>query len=124
MAKRKNNNNNHHIEESSISSTPTDNKDHESVSSYEDDESNDKRIIINKYYGNIMKSVFEIKDFILNKENYLDWYEPLKRHLVANDLDSYIENEIQFSKMNRSQIKSDITVQSIIINSLEKSNKE
>ena len=87
MAKRKNNNNNH-IEESSSSSNPTENKDDESISSYEDDESNDKRIIINKYYGNITKSVFEIKDFVLNKENFLDWYEPLKKHLIDNDLDS------------------------------------
>ena len=86
MAKRKNNNNNH-IEESSSSSNPTDNKDNESIS-------NDKRIIINKYYGNLTKSVFEIKDFVLNKENFLDWYEPLKRHFSANDLDIYIEKEI------------------------------
>ena len=121
MIKRKNNNNNH-IEESSSSSNPTDNKDDESISSYDDDddESNDKRIIINKYYGNITKSVFEIKDFVLNKENFLGWYEPLKRHLIANDLDIYIEKEIQYSNMNRSQIKSDNAVQSFIINSLEK----
>jgi len=124
MAKRKNNNNNH-IEESSSLSNPTDNKDDESISSYEDDESNDKRIIINKYYGNITKSVFEIKDFVLNKENFLDWYELLKkRHLIANDLDIYIEKEIQYSNMNRGQIKSDNAIQSIIINSLEKSNQE
>ena len=70
MAKRKNNNNNH-IEENSSSSNPTDNKDNESISSYENDESNDKRIIINKYYGNLTKSVFEIKDFILNKKKFL-----------------------------------------------------
>ena len=70
MAKRKNNNNNH-IEENSSSSNPTDNKDNESISSYENDESNDKRIIINKYYGNLTKSVFEIKDFILNKRKFL-----------------------------------------------------
>jgi len=123
MDKRKNNSNNH-IEGNSISSTPTDDKDNESISSYEDDEFKNKKIIINKYYGNITKSVFEIKDFILNKENFLDWYEPLKKHLIANDLDFYIENEFQFSKMNRSQIKSDNAVQSIILNSLEKSNKE
>ena len=49
-----------------------------------------------------MKSVFEIKDFILNKENFLDRHDPLKRYLIANYLDSYIENEIQFSEMNRS----------------------
>ncbi|KAG4096619.1 hypothetical protein H8356DRAFT_1326248 [Neocallimastix lanati (nom. inval.)] len=48
----------------SNSSNSTD-KDNESISSYEDDESNDKRIIINKYYGNLTKSVFEIKDLIL-----------------------------------------------------------
>ena len=95
MAERKNNNNNNHIKESSISSTPTNNKDNESIFYYENDESNDKRIIINKYYGNITKSLFEIKDFTLNKGNFLDWNEPLKRHLIANDLDSYIENEIQ-----------------------------
>ena len=76
------------MEECSILSTPTDNKDNESISSYEDDESNDIRIIINKYYGNITKIVFEIKDYILNKENFLDWYEPLKKHLIDNDLDS------------------------------------
>ena len=70
MAKRKNNNNNH-IEENLSSSNPTDNKDNESISSYENDESNDKRIIINKYYGNLTKSVFEIKDFILNKRKFL-----------------------------------------------------
>ena len=70
MAKRKNNNNNH-IEENLSSSNPTDNKDNESISSYENDESNDKRIIINKYYGNLTKSVFEIKDFILNKKKFL-----------------------------------------------------
>ena len=52
MAKRKNNNN--HIEDSSSSSNPIDNKDNESISSYEYDESNDKRIIINKYYGNLI----------------------------------------------------------------------
>jgi len=69
MAKRKNNNN--HIEDSSSSSNPIDNKDNESISSYEYDESNDKRIIINKYYGNLTKSVFKIKDFILNKKNFL-----------------------------------------------------
>ena len=87
MDKRKNNSNNH-IEGNSISSTPTDDKDNESISSYEDDEFKNKKIIINKYYGNITKSVFEIKDFILNKENFLDWYEPLKKHLIDNDLDS------------------------------------
>jgi len=52
MAKRKNNNINH-IEESSRSSTRTDNGDNELTSSYEDDESYDKKIIINKNYGNI-----------------------------------------------------------------------
>ena len=98
----------------------TDNKDNESISFYEEDESNDKRIIINKYYGNIKKSDFEIIDFILNKENFLDWYEPLKRHLILNDLDSYIENENQFSKMNRSQIKSENAAQSILIKQFRK----
>jgi len=38
MAKRKSNNDNNHIEESSISSIPTENKNKESISSYEDDE--------------------------------------------------------------------------------------
>jgi len=123
MAKRKNNNNNH-IEESSSSSNPTDNKDNESISSYEDYEYNDKRIIINKYYGNLNKSVFEIKDFILNKENFLEWYEPLKRYLIVNDFDIYNEKEIQYSYMNRGQIKLDNAFQSIIINSLEKSYQE
>ena len=123
MIKRKNNNNNH-IEESSSSSNPTDNKDNESISSYEDYEYNDKRIIINKYYGNLNKSVFEIKDFILNKENFLEWYEPLKRYLIVNDFDIYNEKEIQYSYMNRGQIKLDNAFQSIIINSLEKSYQE
>jgi len=97
MVKRKNNNN---IEENLNSLTPTDNKDNELTFSYEHDESNDKKIIINKYYGNIAKSFFDIKYFKLNKENFLDWYEPLKRHLITYDLDTFIENEIQFSKMN------------------------
>jgi len=39
-------------------------------------------------------------------------------------LDIYIEKEIQYSNMNRGQIKSDNVVQSIIINSLEKSSQE
>jgi len=39
-------------------------------------------------------------------------------------LDIYIEKEIQYSNMNRGQIKSDNAVPSIIINSLEKSNQE
>jgi len=29
-----------------------------------------KKIIINKYYGNVTKSIFEINDFKLNKENF------------------------------------------------------
>ena len=62
MDKRKNNSNNH-IEGNSISSTPTDDKDNESISSYEDDEFKNKKIIINKYYGNITKFLFEIKRF-------------------------------------------------------------
>jgi len=71
--------------------TLTDNKDNDSISSYEDDESNDKKVLINKYYGNVTKSVFEIKDLKLYKEKkkkksfFLDWYEPLKRHLIVND---------------------------------------
>jgi len=48
--------------------TLTDNKDNDSISSYEDDESNDKKVLINKYYGNVTKSVFEIKDLKLYKE--------------------------------------------------------
>ena len=45
---------------------------------------------INKYYGNTSKSVFYIKDFEMSKENFLDWYEPLRRHLIDIDLDTFI----------------------------------
>jgi len=59
----------------------------------------------------------------MSKENFLDWYEPLRRHLIANDLDTFIDKQTDIEIMNRKQIKDDNTVQSIIINSLSKVNQ-
>jgi len=33
---------------------------------------------------------FDIKDFKFSKENFLNWYEPLRRYLIANDFDTYL----------------------------------
>jgi len=131
MGKRKNVDKS--IEESSSSSTPTETKDNESPTeikdnkfiSFEESTSNDKNIIINKfhYFGNVNKSVFEIKNFKLTKENFLSWYNPLRRHLIALDYDTYIDKNIKSTEMSREQIKSDSAVQTIIINSLDESSK-
>ena len=70
----------------------------------DDNPNNNKNIIINKinkYYGNTSKSVFDIKDFDTSKENFLDWYEPLRRHLIANDLDTFIDKQIHSKIINR-----------------------
>jgi len=131
MGKRKNVDKS--IEESSSSSTPTETKDNESPTeikdnkfiSFEESTSNDKNIIINKfhYFGNVNKSVFEIKNFKLTKENFLSWYNPLRRHLIALDYDTYIDKNIKSTEMSREQIKSDSAVKTIIINSLDESSK-
>jgi len=125
------------IEESSCSSTPTDIKDNESTSfndcenseffdNSKDYNENNKRIIINKikYYSKVSRSVFNIRDFKLTKENFLQWYEPLKRHLTTNDFDTFIDKKLNIHDMNRIQIKSDNAVQSVIINSLDESTQE
>jgi len=107
MPKRKNNKK--AIEESSSSSTPTDSKENRTISPFTHDVTNDSDLFdvddnpnnnknitinkINKYYGNTSKSVFDIKDFDMSKENFLDWYESLRRHLIVNDLDTFIENK-------------------------------
>ena len=67
----------------------------------------------------------KIKDFILNKENFLDWYEPFKEtsHCQWFGYLYWKRNPIFKYEQDR-QIKSDNAVQSIIINSLEKSNQE
>ena len=54
------------------------------------------------------------------KENFLDWYEPLRRYLIVNDLDTFIDKQIDIKIMNRKQIKDDNAAQSIIINSINK----
>jgi len=64
------------------------------------------------------------KNFKLNKENFLNWIKPLRRHLITNDLDNFIKKEIQFSKMTRSKIKTNNAVESIIINGIEKANQK
>ncbi|KAG4104099.1 hypothetical protein H8356DRAFT_1371076 [Neocallimastix lanati (nom. inval.)] len=114
--------------------TPTDSKENGTISlithddSENDDVTNDSDLFdidenpnndkisplikINKYY-----------DFKISKENFLDWYEPLRRHLIANDLDTFIDKQIDIKIMNRKQIKDDKAVQSIIINSLNKINQ-
>jgi len=54
------------------------------------------------------------------KENFLDWYEALRRYLIVNDLDTFIDKQIDIKIMNRKQIKDDNAAQSIIINSMNK----
>jgi len=54
------------------------------------------------------------------KENFLDWYEALRRYLIVNDLDTFIDKQIDIKIMNRKQIKDDNAAQSIIINSINK----
>jgi len=56
----------------------------------------------------------------MSKENFLDWYEPLRRYLIVNDLDTFIDKQIDIKIMNRKQIKDDNAAQSIIINSMNK----
>jgi len=56
----------------------------------------------------------------MSKENFLDWYEPLRRYLIVNDLDTFIDKQIDIKIMNRKQIKDDNAAQSIIINSINK----
>jgi len=94
-------NNTKAIEESSSSSTSTDSKENRTISpithddSENDDITNDSDLFdvddnpnnnknitinkINKYHGNTSKSIFDIKDFDMPKENFLDLYEPLRR---------------------------------------------
>jgi len=76
MSRKKNKNNS--VEESSFSLTPTEIKDNESIS-FEETTSDEKNIIINKYhyFGNINKSVFEIKNYNFTRENFLSWYNHL-----------------------------------------------
>jgi len=43
-----------------------------------------KNITVNKYYGNPTESVCQIKNFILSRDNILEWYDPFKkRYLMA-----------------------------------------
>jgi len=143
MPKRKNNKK--AIEESSSSSTPTDRKENGTISpithydSENDDVTNNSDLFdvddnpnsnknitinkINKYYDNTLKSAFDIKNFEMSKENFPDWYEPLRRHLIANDLDTFIDKQVDIKIMNRKQIIDDNAVQSIIINNLNKTNQ-
>eukprot|EP00833_Pecoramyces_ruminatium_P016099 jgi/Orpsp1_1/1190131/evm.model.d7180000076770.1 len=81
---------------------------------------NNETIIIEKikYIEMSNKSVFNYKDFKLDKYNFERWFDALKRHLIAQDLDEFIENDLNLTSMNRNQIKLDNTVQTIIINSL------
>ncbi|KAG4091664.1 hypothetical protein H8356DRAFT_1335484 [Neocallimastix lanati (nom. inval.)] len=47
------------------------------------------------------------------------WYETLKRQLIANDLNNYIEIDIKSSEMNRSQIKFDNAAQINLTNNID-----
>ncbi|KAG4096025.1 hypothetical protein H8356DRAFT_1345317 [Neocallimastix lanati (nom. inval.)] len=52
--------------------------------SNEDSNNTIKNITVNKYYGNLTESVCQIKNFILSRDNILEWYDPFKkRYLMA-----------------------------------------
>ena len=111
------------LEDSSASSTHTETRDVEDEQS--DNEIKSDKIIIQqvKYIETSTKSVFNYKDFKIDKNNFERWYDALRRHLIAQDYEDYIDKNIDLKDMNRNQIKSDNAVQSIIINSLDESSQ-
>jgi len=52
---------------------------------------NNKNINIKIFYIKIC--FFDIKDFEMSKESFLDWYEPLRRYFIANDLNTFIDKQ-------------------------------
>jgi len=111
------------LEDSSASSTHTETRGIEDMQS--DNEIKSDKIIIQqvKYIETSTKSVFNYKDFKIDKNNFERWYEALRRHLIAQDYEDYIDRKINLKDMNRNQIKSDNAVQSLIINSLDESSQ-
>ncbi len=65
------------------------------------------------------KSVFNFKNFKLEISNFERWYDALRRHLIAQDYQDYIDKELDYDNMTRTQIKYDNAVQSIIVDSLD-----
>jgi len=111
------------LEDSSASSTHTETRDVEDEQS--DNEIKSDKIIIQqvKYIETSTKSVFNFKDFKIDKNNFERWYDTLRRHLIAQDYEDYIDKKINLKDMNRNQIKYNNAVQSIIINSLDESSQ-
>jgi len=80
---------------------------------------NTQNTIIQKIEYRETKSVFNYKNFRLDVTNFERWYSALKRHLIAQDYQDYIEKEFTYDNMTRIQIKLDNAVQSIIVDSLD-----
>jgi len=107
------------VSSTSSSSTPTMNK-NENINKDEDNVPQNEILFQNYVYKDLLiKSVFNYKDFKLNTSNFEDWFIELKRHLIAQDYDEYIEKEFVYDDMTRKQIKYDNAVQSIISGSLD-----
>eukprot|EP00833_Pecoramyces_ruminatium_P017137 jgi/Orpsp1_1/1191169/evm.model.d7180000083922.1 len=67
------------------------------------------------------ESKFNYKDFKLNKSNFEAWYEALMRHLIAQNLDSFITRELNIN--SRDLLMGDNATQSIIVESIDNNSK-
>ena len=60
---------------------------------------NTQNTIIQKIEYRETKSVFNYKNFRLDVTNFERWYSALKRHLIAQDYQDYIEKEFTYDNM-------------------------